>query len=49
VDVQRDHFWSVARQWSATAQSRLLHFERLWEGSQIEALRKKLGIPEVQW
>jgi hypothetical protein len=45
VDVQRDHFWAVARQWSPNAQSRLLHFERLWEGSQIEALRNRLGIP----
>lgn len=45
VDVQRDHFWAVARQWSPNAYSRLLHFERLWEGGQIEELRKRLGIP----
>jgi Phage terminase large subunit (GpA) len=48
VDVQRDHFWVLARRWSnlpgSFGHSRVLHWSRVVVSTEIEAIRKSLGI-----
>jgi phage terminase large subunit GpA-like protein len=44
VDVQMDHFWLVARSWSAEGSSRLVWCERVLTWEDIERVQEQYGV-----